>query len=908
MTYTLRSEIASYIEEYTLSFLATPYLINDANAFLLSGGILDATDQEVLEGYLLNQVRSHPNVTSIFFGNTSGGLVDAGREGAAGELYVIGTDGFASGPFRKYSVDDMGRRESLLVTVPNFDARTRSWYIDALAAGGQVWSAPYLLYTEQDMSISLNVAVLGEADTLLGVLSCSIFLSHLDNFLKDLEMSGSGTRFIMDRSGDIIASSSGDAFFSSEAPDGTLERPSAFSSDDPILSSAAGFLQESIGDLSELREAYWGEFRTDDGRQYLVAQPISDAYDLDWIIVVVIPESDFLPPMDKGARAMLIPTIIIMGLAAFSSIFIAGMIARPIIRLHGSTRSLADGEQTPPCQDSSIREINDLTGSFNDMVSRLKQSMGTLVDEISERGMAEEALRRSEERLELALRGTRAGTWDWNIPDGSIEVNPRWAEILGYSLEELLPVTPDTWKRLVHPDDMAESDRLLERHFAGEIDFYESQFRMRHKSGTWRWVIDRGRITERDAGGLPLRMVGTHVDITEQMEGIQARIELEDRIREKQKLESIGRLAGGVSHDLNNLLTPILGYGELLEESLGSDDPRRNYALEIVRASSRAQELVSRLLAFSRRQPLLFKSTDLNEVVMSFENLLRRTIRENIQIRLLPSASPVWVLGDAGQLEQVLMNLTLNAQDAMPEGGELTIRTGVSDQMCELVQQKQNQTTPVRYGFMEVSDTGVGMDPETIGKVFEPFFSTKGKLGTGLGLASVHGIVHQHDGDVLIDSELESGTNVTVCIPLIEEPGGAIQPSKPEEMDRRGSETILLVEDEEQVRCLTAVVLERLGYKVISSASGEEALESVDWSFTKIQLLLTDVMLTGMNGRDLYDSIQEISPGTRALFMSGYADQVIKHEGCDGEGIAFIQKPFTISDITAKVREVLDGS
>ena len=902
----LRSEIAERIEEHTLSFLSAPYLINRTNAFLLGNGLIDPADQMTLERYLLSQVVLFNNVTSIYFGNTEGGLVDAGREGAGGYLYVIATDDFVMGPFRKFATDSLGRRMELLMTVPDFDARTRSWYTDALQAGGEVWSEPFLLYTGQDMSISLNAPVYGVGDSLIGVLSSSIFLSHLDEFLKDLEIGATGSSFIMERSGGLIASSTGETLYTILDGDEAPERLSAFSSGTPTVSAAADFLRETYGGLDMISDRCWGEFTVDGGLQYILAQPITDDSGMDWVIVVTIPESDIMAPMQEGARKILVLTILIMGLTALFCVVIARLLTRPIIRLHRSTRTVTGDHSVLPRDESFIREIDELAVSFSDMITRLHQSMMKLVSEISERKAAEESLRKGEERLEMALQGTRAGTWDWNIPEGSIEVNDRWAEILGYSLEELLPISPETWRKLVHAEDMQESDRLLEAHIAGETDYYESAYRMRHKNGSWMWIVDRGRMTERDPDGKPLRIVGTHVDITARVDAEHARKELEERIRDTQKLESIGRLAGGVSHDLNNLLTPILGYGELLEENLQPEDPNRSSVEEIVRAAIRAKELVSQLLAFSRRQTLEFRVIDLNAVVLSFENLLKRTIRENIRIDLISSGSPVWVVGDAGQLEQVLMNLTLNAQDAMPEGGELTVRTGVT-QLEKRDARIHGDTEPGIYGVLEITDTGAGMDEETMQKIFEPFFSTKGKLGTGLGMATVHGIVRQHHGGVSIASEPGTGTVISVYIPAGAEPCVETDPPLSRKKDLTGSETILLVEDEEQVRNITLTILGRLGYKVIPADSGEQALELLDRHEGVVHLVLTDVMLTGINGRDLWDRIREGRPGIRVLFMSGYTEAVVDGEGFQRECSAFIQKPFSITGIAARIRDVLDG-
>ncbi len=387
---------------------------------------------------------------------------------------------------------------------------------------------------------------------------------------------------------------------------------------------------------------------------------------------------------------------------------------------------------------------------------------------------------------------------------------------------------------------------------------------------------------------------------------------LEEQHRQAQKVESIGRLAGGIAHDLNNLLTPILGYSEMLLEKLHAGDERRESVDEIVKAGMAARDLVRQLLAFSRKQTLDYRALDLNDLIAGFQTLLRGSIREDIEIKIIPSPDIRTIQADAGQIKQVIMNLTVNAQDAMPVGGRMTIQTGMVD-LNDDYAAGCHGVSPGEYVVLTVSDTGCGMDDETIKHIFEPFFSTKGILGTGLGLATVYGIVKQHEGNILADSELGKGTIFTIYLPVSGDTtvGKAPEQQRKDEeavTNLRGSETILLAEDNDQLRTLARTILERASYTVLLAEDGEAALAVIDQHDGDSDLLLTDVVMPGMNGRELFARTAEAHQNLKVLYMSGYTHDMITHRGVLDKDLAFLQKPFTVGSLTSKVRQVLDQS
>jgi two-component system, cell cycle sensor histidine kinase and response regulator CckA len=380
----------------------------------------------------------------------------------------------------------------------------------------------------------------------------------------------------------------------------------------------------------------------------------------------------------------------------------------------------------------------------------------------------------------------------------------------------------------------------------------------------------------------------------------------EEQFRQSQKLEAVGQLAGGIAHDFNNLLTVITGYGDLILNRLSGHDPLRPKVEEIRKAAERATSLTSQLLAFSRKQTLQPVVLDLNSLVTDVSKMLRRLIGEDIEFITLLRPEAGRVNADPGQLEQVLMNLVVNARDAMPQGGKIIIETAKVESDRAYADLHVG-VQPGKYVMLAVSDTGTGMDEETQAHIFEPFFTTKevGK-GTGLGLSTVYGIVKQSEGHIWVDSELGKGTTFKIYLPLVEEEGdGHKRAAEPAALPR-GTETLLLVEDEAMVRALTCTILEEYGYRVLEAANGEEALRICEQHCVDIQLMLTDVVMPLMSGRELANRVKTICPHLCVLYMSGYTDDVIVHHGVLDPGTSFLEKPFTPEALARKVREVLD--
>ena len=381
----------------------------------------------------------------------------------------------------------------------------------------------------------------------------------------------------------------------------------------------------------------------------------------------------------------------------------------------------------------------------------------------------------------------------------------------------------------------------------------------------------------------------------------------EERLRQAQKMEAVGRLAGGVAHDFNNLLTVITSYSVLLLEDLGADDPKRDDVDQIRKAAEGAAALTRQLLAFSRQQVLQPKALDLKATVAGTDKLLKRLIGEDIRLTTVLAPDLGVVKADPGQIEQIIMNLAVNARDAMPTGGRLTIEAANVDMDAAYVR-GHGPASPGRYVMLAISDTGIGMDEPTKARIFEPFFTTKeaGK-GTGLGLATVYGIVKQSGGFIWVYSEPNHGTSFKVYLPRVDEPAEPTAPTATAE-PARGTETVLVVEDAASVRMVTRQVLERYGYAVLEAPNGETALRLAAKHHGPIHLLLTDVVMPGLSGRQLAEQLVRLRPDMKVLYASGYADQAIVHHGILESGIAYIQKPFTPEGLARRVRQVLDSA
>ena len=506
------------------------------------------------------------------------------------------------------------------------------------------------------------------------------------------------------------------------------------------------------------------------------------------------------------------------------------------------------------------------------------------------------ALRQSEERLSLALEAAQVARWEWDLQGGEIVWLENFEALLGLPPGDFAG-TREAFLACVHYEDRGRVAQSIARTLAEGAD-YDLEFRLSWPDGSTHWVRPRGRIFF-DSTGKAMRMIGVVLDITQHKH-------LEEQLRQSQKLEAVGRLAGGVAHDFNNLLTIITGYTDLLLEQAGPDADVRKDLEEIRRAGERAALMTSRLLAFSRKQVVQLRAVDLNAVIAELDKMMRYLIGEDIEIATVFADELGVVRADPGQIEQIIMNLAVNARDAMPQGGRLGIETA-NVELDAAFARRHVDLQPGAYAMLSISDTGHGMDRETLSHIFEPFFTTKGPdSGTGLGLSTVYGIIEQYGGAIDVESQAEEGTTFRIYLPRVEERIEASEVRSAAGAPVEGLETILLVEDEEEVRRLASRVLLQRGYTLLEARNGQEALMLCELREEPIDLLVTDVVMPGMSGRELAEQLVSLHPEVKVLYVSGYADDIILQHGVMDPGVAFLQKPFGPDVLGAKVREVLE--
>ncbi|MBV9880486.1 MAG: response regulator [Gemmatirosa sp.] len=610
-----------------------------------------------------------------------------------------------------------------------------------------------------------------------------------------------------------------------------------------------------------------------------------------WRVFVAIPTAVAYVDVGREVRRELLLGVATLALALGLAVTIGGRIVAPVEALAADAKALAAGEYERRSPTDVPREIATLAATFNEMA-------GTIAARTA-------ALHRTEQRYRLLFDACPLPLYLADLETHRIlAVNAAACVQYGYTRDEFL--------RLGLLDLRPADDRLRFLAVTRALDKAHG-LHERANAGIWRHVHRDGSIVEVEVftartefEGQPVRL-SVALDVTARRRAERQLQESQDQLRRAQKMEALGRFAGGIAHDFNNLLTGILGYCDLALSDDGLGDETREDFSAIRSAAQRAAGLTSQILAFSRGRAVQAMALDLNTVVGELQPMLARMIGEHI--RLVSALSPTAgvVHADPGQMEQVIMNLALNARDAMPDGGTLTIAT--SDVSVDVDDPRHPGVAYGRWTVLDVRDTGIGMDAETQARVFEPFFTTKERArGTGLGLATVYGIVRQSSGTVRVSSQPGAGSRFSIYLPRVDAPADERRLGTPPVANVAGGrETILLVEDEDAVRTIVRETLTRRGYRVLSAPDGPRAVEVARDHDGEIDLLLTDVVMPGMNGRELAERLTRQRPGLRVLFMSGYTEDEVLHRGVSADEMALLDKPFTPDALGAHVRAVLDA-
>ena len=546
--------------------------------------------------------------------------------------------------------------------------------------------------------------------------------------------------------------------------------------------------------------------------------------------------------------------------------------------------------------DGTYRTFLATKGPIYDESGKVTGLFGISRD-ITEQKRAGEELAEITQRLRLATAAGHLGIWDWDITTDQLIWNERMFELYGVS-RSTFRMSREAWEKCMHPDDLAMALEETRAALIGEKE-YDFEFRIVHPDGTVKHLKTNALVI-RDDDGKAVRMIGMNQDITE-------RKHLEEQLRQSQKMEAIGQLAGGIAHDFNNILTAIYGYCSVLQMKVGKDEPIRPQIDHIYEAAERAATLTRSLLAFSRKQLMAPKPVNLNDIIMNIGKLLTRIIGEDIHFKTVLTGKPLRILADSGQIEQVLMNLAANARDAMPDGGLLTIETEVRELDANFAH-AHGYGAPGKYAVISVSDTGQGMDTDTAKRIFEPFFTTKevGK-GTGLGLAIVYGVVKQHNGFINVYSEPGSGTTFRIYLPQVSEEISDAVVENVLDFPAMGSETILVAEDDSSILELAESVLGEFGYKVIPACDGLDAVDKFKANLEKVDIIIMDMVMPKMSGREAYEEIRKHRPEVKVLFISGYSPHLLHNRGFIDSSEDVLIKPFQPLDLIRKVRAMLDS-
>ncbi|MBP7633462.1 PAS domain S-box protein [Candidatus Ozemobacteraceae bacterium] len=746
------------------------------------------------------------------------------------------------------------------------------------------WMQPYLDEVKKIWMISC-VAPLYRGDRFIGTLGADVTIQGLVQWLKELHIGRSGYAFMLSASGAPLALP--------EVGIGDLTCP-------PPLDEAFRKACRSSSALKCLYDQMVAQqtgvetIEIPGGRKIVAFCPIGQA---GWSIGLVLPVEEALSalqPVLAGIDSARRDYTFFLTLFIIASALIAAILgawggrrfAGPVNELIGSISSIRKGNAWRDVESGSFDELQNLADSANVMVRQIAEN---------------------EQMLEVLFNGVSDAIVVHDTRGEIIRVNDRACEMFACTREEALALTIELISSGEPPYTLEDGRRWIERALAGETPVFE--WRSRDMIGRVFWTeVALRRIM---LSGAPC-VISTVRNISARKEAEEKLHRVEEQLRQAQKLESIGRLAGGVAHDFNNMLTPVLGYAQIMKQMMPPEDRLRPMVDHISTAGKRCRALISQLLAFARKQVMHFRYLDFNSVLRDFMPMLHRTLREDIRVGCRFSSDIAGIKGDSGQIEQVILNLALNAQDAMPNGGDLIFET-----RCETPDKGFLEVHPeISDGLhvvFTVKDTGIGMTPEDTGRMFEPFFTNRGHgagKGTGLGLAIVHGIVQQHSGCISVSSRVGGGTIIEIFFPAVQMPSDAVvQPAEDRRKTVGGHETILIVEDQDMVRDLTTTMLGGLGYRTLAASSGTEAIAIAGREGGRIDMVLMDVILPDMTGKQVYERMREIlETAPKVLYMSGYTADVIGNHGVLGPGTMFIQKPFDVNELAEKIRETLATS
>ncbi|MCP4338297.1 MAG: response regulator [Desulfobulbaceae bacterium] len=749
------------------------------------------------------------------------------------------------------------------------DINNRPYFRSIMAGGPTQITPPLISRTTGIPTIFAVSPILDEQSQPQGLIGAGISLQYIQKIAEELQIGESGYGFILSRNGTFIFHP--DDSFIMRNNITKLEDKSIQELGKKMISGASGM--------------FFYTFR----ERAMVAfyQPVPIA---GWSVATVLPEAELFAPAVKMIKLLITLTLIFIILVGGAILLATQSLTRPLQRLASRAQDISSGKlEFPAFEVKGHDELGKLSHAFNIMTANLKTTM--------------QGLRQSKNKYRSIFENSLLGIMQSSLDGQLLNANPSMVKMLGFkSLKDMKAALTDTQTQLyANPDDRHEIISFLLKY--GKVQGREVQFQQRDKKIIW---VTMNIALIRKSTGEPLRIESLVTDISARKKAEYEREELQGQLAQSQKLEAVGQLAGGVAHDFNNMLSVIIGKAELALLKINKSDPLYKTFVDIQKAADHSANLTRQLLTFARKQAVAPKIIDLNEVLFEMLNMLRRIIGEDIELVQIPSSSLWPVKIDPDQAGQILANLCVNARDAIDGIGKIAIETN-NVSFDEAFCAKFPESRPGDYVCLSVSDDGCGIDKETMDHIFEPFFTTKGSdKGTGLGLATVYGIVKQNGGLINTHSEVGQGTSFYLYFPRHEGEKNKSLPRKSQEVIVHGHETILLVEDELNLLHMGKDILKEIGYEVLGANTPEEAIRLAEEHSGKIDLLLTDVVMPKMNGRDLAALLIASQPSLKCLFMSGYTANIITNKGVLDKDINFLQKPFSIQKLAVKVREILD--
>jgi PAS domain S-box-containing protein len=515
-------------------------------------------------------------------------------------------------------------------------------------------------------------------------------------------------------------------------------------------------------------------------------------------------------------------------------------------------------------------------------------------------------LRQEVAALEQAVESAGLGIWDHDMVSDKVIRNERWAEMLGYTLKEL-ESDANTWRNLVHPDDMPVVNKIAAEHEAGRTPFFQVEHRLRSKSGEWKWVLNWGKVVERDKDGRPLRATGTHLDITERKQEEEKRLKLEAQIQQVQKFESLNLMAGSIAHNFNNLLMVVLGNLELALDSLPPLSPERRDIENAEKAAKHAAELSSLMLTYVGHKQMDIQELDISDIIRGMSEILGLALSKKAVLKFNCNLTTALFKGDPAQIRQVVMNLVSNAAEAVGDNlGTITLTTSTMfcDRSCFPLPFQKENLPEGDYVYLEVADTGCGMDQETQDKIFDPFFTTKFQ-GRGLGMAVVLGILRSHRGTILLDSQPGEGTTIRVLFPALEASEKAETKAAGDEYKRKGKGAVLMIDDDADVLQVGERMLERLGFQVLTTPDAAEAIEIFQKLADNLDCVLINLTMPKMDGVELFHKLREIRQNIPIIICSGYTEEQVMNRFRENKPEGFIQKPYRIKQLEEKIKMII---